>query len=63
MLAVVLTLILGSAMSGLATRLELAYIGRSIQGIGASGTVGMVNLCIGDIFDMRCISPTVCDEK
>lgn len=52
-LVVVVTLILGSAMSGFATRLDLAFIGRSIQGVGASGTAVVVGLHIVAIFDVR----------
>lgn len=47
---------LGSAISGAATSIDMLIAGRAVQGVGGGGLIILVNICISDLFSMRCVA-------
>lgn len=53
LLGAVAVFIVGSALCGAATSIEMLIAGRALQGLGAGGLLTLVNIVIGDIFSQR----------
>lgn len=45
----------GSLIAAVSVSIEMLLIGRAIQGIGGGGLIILANICISDLFSMRCV--------
>lgn len=47
--------LVGSLICALAVNIGMLLVGRAIQGLASGGLVVLVNICISDLFSMRCV--------
>lgn len=47
---------IGSLIAALSTSIKMLLAGRVIQGVGGGGLLILANICISDLFSMRCVA-------
>lgn len=45
----------GSLIAAVSVSIDMLLTGRAIQGIGGGGLIILANICISDLFSMRCV--------
>lgn len=49
----------GSLIAAVSVSVDMLLIGRAIQGTGGGGLIILANICISDLFSMRCVTIVV----